>query len=208
MSGAARGGAEGPAPPASPATSGLRGTLLATGQVLLGLPRKGAAVVVLLWLGLIYWLSSWPAGGVPSFGASGLLTNLGHAFLFGLLGLWCALCLPRPPHQARAGARGTRPWPPLGPRVRVLLVLLVALLGLLDESHQHLADRGRDFSLLDVLTDVTGAWCVLAIAAYLRRHDSSEAGLVARLVGAVGACLLAAALATWGPELWPDLGWL
>ena len=209
--------------PRAPAAHDLRGALRATGGVLLRLPRGLAVVVVVAWLGLISWFSSWPAQGVPSLGAAGFTTNLGHAFLFGLLALWCVLCLPRPGPRVLAGTRGAGEsgkhaavearvaaagaWPVLGLGVRTGLVVLVAFFGLLDETHQHLADQGRDFSLFDVVTDATGAWCVLAIAAYLRREGATEAGLVGRVISAVLACFAAAGLATWGPELWPGIGW-
>ena len=195
----------------SRAGRGLRGVLEAAGDSLSRLPRGAALGVVAGWLGLISWLSSWPAQGVTTQWSRGLTLNLGHAFLFGLLALWCALCLPRTAARGLHGASGSASssaWPSLSVPVRVGLVLLVALFGLLDETHQHLGGRGRDFSLFDVLTDATGAWCTLAIAAYLWRGGGSEGGLVVRLSGAAAACLVAAAFATWGPELWPGLGWL
>ena len=194
--------------------SGLRGALGALGDGLLHLPRGFYAGLVVGWLALISWFSSWPARGVSSLGATALVTNLGHAFLFGMLALWCALCLPRPGGRGPTGGKGAgggrhaSSWPALGVGVRVALLVLVALLGLLDETHQHMADRGRDFSLFDVVTDATGAWCLLCVAAYLRRDGTTEAGLAARVLAAVLACLAAAALATWGPRLWPGVGWL
>lgn len=176
---------------------GLLDRFASLARGLLRLPRAGAYVVAVGWMGLITWFSSWPSQGVAAFRATALITNLGHAPLFGLLGLWLALTRPRPDG-----------WPRLDRAARLRLVALVAVLGVVDELHQHLAGRGRDFSLFDVVTDATGAWCLLAVAAYVRRDDASEWGLVARLGAGVLACYAAALAATWGPRVWPTLTWL
>ena len=176
---------------------GLHSLLVATGALLLRLPRGLAGVGVLAWMGLITWFSSWPAKPSPGFTVLSLTTNLGHAFLFGILALWAALALPR--HGG---------WPELDRRTRAWLVGLAGAFGLVDELHQHLAGLGRNFSLFDVVTDLVGAFCVLSVAAYLRRPDSTAGGVAARLALATVACLAAAAAATWGPLTWPDVYWL
>ena len=92
--------------------------------------------------------------------------------------------------------------------MRLRIVVFAGAFGLVDELHQHLAGRGRDFSLFDVLTDVVGAACVLAVAAYVKRPGATAGGVAARLAVSTVACLAAAVAATWGPLAWPHLTWL
>ena len=175
--------------------------LRAAGALLLFLPRRAAALPVVLWTALIAWLGSWSSVGVGALGASALLTNLAHAPLFGLLALWFALALPR----VGAGGGG---WPRLGGADRGRVLAAVALWALADEVHQLVLNRGRDFSLLDIATDLVGAACVLAVIDYLGRDAAGERGLLGRLALGGAACLAAAASATWVPLLFPGAAWL
>lgn len=186
-----------PEPAGPPHSAGIHAALLAVGEFLVRLPRWLAGVGLLAWMSLITWFSSWPAKPTSELSHLALTTNLGHAFLFGILAMWIALCLPRREH-----------WPVLARDARLRILGLAMACGLLDELHQYLADRGRDFSLLDVVTDMVGAWCVLTVAAYVRRPGATGAGLVGRLALSTLACVAAAAAATWGPPAWPDLTWL
>ena len=109
------------------------------------------------------------------------------ALLFGVLALWMALCLPR-----------SRGWPVIdsfGVRHVLAGVLVVAIA---DESQQMLF-AARDASLLDVLTDLTGAGCTLWIVAYLAWPTARERGLWRRLGSGAGLCALAGATATLVP---------
>jgi len=175
--------------------------LRAAGALLLFLPRRAVVVLVVLWTALIGWLGSWSSAGVGDLGTGAFVTNLAHAPLFGLLALWLALLLPR----YGAGAGG---WPRLDGGARGGVLAAVGLWALADEVHQLLLNRGRDFSLLDVATDLVGAACVLAVVDYLGRDAAGDRGLCARLALATAACLAAGACATWGTLAFPDAGWL
>jgi len=178
----------------------MTSVLRRVGAALLRLPRERAWIPVVLWLALITWLSSRPSRDVPGGDWYPILTNLGHAPLFGLLGLWMALALPR-----EGGARG---WPRLDAAGRRAVLLAVAACAVLDELHQHFGGRGRDLSLLDVGTDLVGAAGVLLVAAYAGRRDATSPGLWLRLGLAAGASVGMAAAATWVPGSVPDAWWL
>jgi VanZ family protein len=168
----------------------------AAGRILLGLPRDWAWLPALAWFGLITWFSSRPSRSEPGLWIWGLVTNCGHAPLFGFLGLLLALILPR----ERGWARLDR-----GPSSIVLAGVLCA--SLVDELHQGLVP-GRDFSLLDVLTNLVGAAAVLSVARYAGRTEAPERGLVLRLGAGLAASLAAGGLASLG-SLWADdLPWL
>ena len=174
--------------------------LRGVGAALLRLPRGLAWIPVVLWLALITWFSSWPQKDVGQAGWTPIFTNLGHAPLFGLLALWMALALPR-----EAGERG---WPRLDAAGRRAVLLAVGAAAILDELHQHLGGRGRELSLLDLGTDLVGAAGLLLVAAYAGRADATGAGLWLRIGLAAGACVGAAAAATWVPGSLPDVWWL
>jgi len=119
-------------------------TLRAIGRFLLWIPRPIALLLAGAWALLIWDLSSHvaPLPLHPNLGWE-LLSNLAHAPLFGVLTLFVA----------SAGLRESDGrWPEPRP-ARIALVLAgVLAYGLLDEWHQS-SIRGRDASLLDVLTD-------------------------------------------------------
>lgn len=170
--------------------------LRSVGQGLLRVPRPVAWLFVFAWYGLIWSWSSQP--GVilvrPSYMA--VLSNLAHAPLFGLLGLWLCLLLER-----RDG------WPDLT-RARALALLAVVLaLGIVDELHQHFIPN-RSMSATDLLTDVIGAAAVLVVVRYVGSRELSNAGLLARLAAGALACVLAACIATYAARIFPSLTWL
>ena len=175
-------------------------TLRAFGALLLHVSRAHAILPIALWSGLIYVLSSLSARGLGTIGRVTFLSNLGHAPLFGLLGLWFALALPR---EAAGRSSG---WPRLDRAGRGTVFLAVAIWSIADELHQGHAGRGRDFSLLDVVTGLVGAVAVLAVIDYAGRDGASERGLWARLGLGGLASALAAALATWLPPVLGGLG--
>jgi VanZ family protein len=169
-----------PSPAAAPMLDGLRrfGILLAR------LSRPTGLILALAWYGLIFALSSRTALGRPGPITGSWLLNTGHALLFGLLGLWLAVALPR-----RGG------WPFVARQGVTLIMGSVLSLGMLDELHQA-SVPGRTLSAADVLTDLTGAACVLWICAFVGSAAASERGLRWRLALALGACSAAGGLAT------------
>jgi hypothetical protein len=88
----------------------------------------------------------------------------------------------------------------LNKRSVLLVWISVVAYGIVDELHQQRIP-GRDASVWDVLTDGVGAACVLWIASYLGRRTADESGLWSRLLLASGACVLAAAISTWGSKV-------
>lgn len=157
------------------------------GRLLLRLPPGAMWIVVGAWMAFIWRLSghSMPAG--PTTFAWGWFTNFGHAPIFGLLGLFVAAATLRP--------RGGTVWPPVRRGAVVVILGLVALYGFVDEWHQSWVPD-RDASVGDLLTDVTGAACVLGIIAYLGRDDAVERGLWRRLALGLVLCAGAAGIST------------
>lgn len=148
------------------------------------LSRPSGVILAAAWYGLICVLSSHRVIGRPGRVAGSWLLNTGHALLFGLLAFWILLALPR-----REG------WPVLG-RSNAALVLGIALiLAAVDELHQSVVP-GRAMSAADVLTDVTGAACVLWICGFAGRLGATERGLRLRLLLCLAACAAAGGLAT------------
>jgi VanZ family protein len=174
----------------------LVGLLRAWGRALQRLPRARAWIPVVLWMGLISFLSSRPGrSGAPS-ALWAFLMNLAHAPLYGLLALWMALLLPR-----------ENGWPRIDSRTSTFVIAALMAFGVTDELHQHFVVR-RDLSLLDLGTDLTAAACSLWVAASVGRSDSTEQGTVGRLLLAAGLCLAAAAAATSVPRFFPGVGWM
>jgi hypothetical protein len=156
-------------------------------RVLGALPRPLAAALAVAWMGLIWWLSSGPIEVKPPLPASDFFWNLAHAPVFGLLAAFAAVAAaPRPLPSS---------WPDPGRRARLVAFGLVAAWAALDEWHQARVP-GRHGSPLDFLTDVTGAACVLWIAAYAGSARAGEGGLRRRLAIGVGACAAAALVTT------------
>jgi len=117
------------------------------GQLLQRLPRAFWWLVAVAWMAGIGWLSSLSSSDLPPSPLGAYGANLMHAFLFGMLGLWTTLGLPR------AGG-----WPRLDPRSRFLVFLVVVGYGLLDEWHQSFVP-GRTADVVDWYADSAGA-CV------------------------------------------------
>ena len=172
------------------------GRMRRVGEVLQGVPRARAWLLAGLWMSLIWLVSGATFGSSGGPSSMGWFTNLGHAPLFGLLGLWLALTLPR-----QGG------WPRLDKPAVLRVLALVAGYALIDELHQGFV-AGRDPSLLDVATDLVGAACTLWIASFVPLSRARDGGLGLRLLAALAACAAAASLATWLPLAFPELGWM
>lgn len=172
----------------------IAGVLHAIGRVLQRIPRGLAWLPALLWASLIFFFSSQPPPDLGVHDATGsFLTNLGHAPEYGIFTIWITLNAPR-----REG------WPDLSRRVVISILACVLAFAISDEFHQSFTPH-RDPSALDVLTDVTTASSVLATIAFAAGVRASGAKLVRALVLGFLACLLAAALATFLPGVFPDV---
>ncbi len=168
---------------------------------LLALPPGAARVLALGWLVLIFLSSEVPARGGGGTRLTAFVLNLGHAALYGVL---AALALAGLPRAARTPITATARW---------AVVAAVTACGLLDEVHQRLVP-GRDFSVLDLVTDAVGAAAAVGLLAHLQRpagagaDAASGAGLWARVAVAILAAAAAAAAATFLPDSWPRTDWL
>ncbi len=174
------------------AVEGLR----TAGDFLQLVPRIGAIAIAFAWMAGITYLSSIPGSSEPGPWWMGVLWNGGHAPLFGFLALAWALTLPR-----FAG------WPKLERKHLALILGLVIAFGVADEFHQR-STPGRDFSMLDVITDGTGAACTLWIVRYVSSDLATDRGLAKRVAICVLLCTLAAADASFVGGLFPDIEWL
>jgi VanZ family protein len=112
-------------------------------------------------MGLIFYMSSLPAGRVPDYGRLDALVKKGaHAFGYGLLSLSYYYALPR-----RLG-RGYR---------AILSLIMAVLFALSDEYHQSFVP-GRNASLRDVLIDGVGATLALSLGAGYSPNSRSSSG--------------------------------
>jgi VanZ family protein len=169
----------------------------ALGRTLVAAPRPAAWLLALAWYGLIWWSSSRPGSSEPSHWGWAVLSNSAHAPLFGLWAAWLALLAPR--------AVG---WPRLERRDRFALLGVVALGGLVDELHQHWLSTARDFSLLDLTTDLVGAALALELVAHLASPQASPRSWALRLGLAAAGSFTAGGVATFLPLCFPGVSWL
>ncbi len=149
------------------------------------------------WYGLIWISSSRPGSDEPTSVAWQVLSNSAHAPLFGLWAAWLSLLAPR------SGG-----WPDLRTGVRRGVLVAVAAGGLLDELHQHLWSRGRDFSVLDILTDLVGAVLALRLVELVGDEHATDRRWLAALALAALGSFAAGACATFVPRCFPGVGWL
>lgn len=169
----------------SRATGRLLPLLRAVAAALLRIPRARAFLPIGLWMMLIWLVSSLEGGRGEGFGLAGVFVgNLGHSAVFGLLSLLLVLVLPR-----QAG------WVRLNRRSFGLVAAIAIGYGFVDEVHQSTV-AGRDASLLDLVTDAIGVFCVLKIIAYVSSPEATSQGLWVRLLYSVFLCCFAAAVGT------------
>ena len=141
-------------------------------------------MLAIAWYGLIFSLSAQPSPRLPGPISGSWALNTGHSLIFGLLALWMIVALPR-----------NRGWPLIRRGSAAIVLGLVIVLGTLDELHQG-GVPGRFMSATDVITDLTGAACVLWICAYTSSERAVERGLRQRLALCIVACCAAGAFAT------------
>ena len=161
--------------------------LRSLGHFLLRVPRVLLWTAAIVWMAFIWTLSASVIPIEEPTPSWSWFSNLAHAPLFGILGLLFAAAV------LRRDAPGA--WPRLPGRRVGLVLLFVGLYGVVDEWHQSVTP-GRDPAFGDIVTDLTGAVCVLWIVAFLGREDAVEKGLRWRLFGGVLACCGAALLST------------
>jgi hypothetical protein len=169
----------------------------AFGARLCAAPRVFAWTLVAAWYGLIWFSSSRPGSDEPTSVAWIVLSNSLHAPLFGLWAVALSLLAPR-----------DRGWPALTARARGAILAATFVGGLVDELHQHFLSPGRDFSVLDIATDVLGAALALALVAHVASPEPTSAGLLRRLALAAAGSFTAGAVATFLPSCFPGVGWL
>lgn len=106
----------------------------------------------------------------------GVIGNLAHAPLFGLLAMWIALAGRRVSSEWESG----RVWVRLGASQRALIVGGVLLWGIIDELHQSQVP-GRTASFWDLATDGLAAWMVLWVVVGVGAAGASEGDTRLRL---------------------------
>lgn len=145
--------------------------LRSLGAWLLRQPRMGAWIAPLLWMALIWFLSSRP---VPELGDASLLRsfvyNLAHGPEFAILAVLVLPLLPR-----------SGDWVRLGPWQVVVVLFIAGGYGIVDELHQA-SVPGRVSSLGDILTDLGAVASTLVVAGYVGSADATTRGLTIRLV--------------------------
>ncbi len=169
----------------------------ALGARLCAAPRAFAWTLVVAWYGLIWISSSRPGSDEPTSVAWIVLSNSLHAPLFGLWAVTLSLLAPR-----------DGGWPALTKRPRCAILATALVGGLVDELHQHYLSPGRDFSVLDIATDLLGAALALTLVAHVSSSAPTSAGLLRRLALAAAGSFTAGAVATFLPSCFPGVGWL
>ena len=171
--------------------------LRALGLAIARVGRAGGLALAVGWAALIWFASSQPARtigvGTP---AGSWLGNLAHAPEFGMLALLASLALPR-----------VERWPDLTPRRRGLVFLLVLAYAAVDELHQA-ATPDRDPSVLDLGTDLLGAWLTLRVIAAVGGPHAEPERVPGLFVRGLAACVAWSALVTFLPAAFPEQAWL
>ncbi len=158
-------------------------------------PALGAVLLV-TWMVLLWGLSERPPNlvthGSPSLA---WFWNFSHAPAYGALALWLSIA---------TRARGK----PLAATAREAfwIVSFALVHGVVDEIHQSIVP-GRDASVLDVVTDLCGAWTVVAVISAANAAAGTRAVTRTLLFG-LAACILSAAIATFVPYRFPEMTWL
>lgn len=165
----------------------------------------------IVWAANIYFLSSQTGLSGPPGPYIAWLSNLAHAPEYGIFAVFVFLALPCSKVHRPAGApRNARASEIVSARFstrRAALVVLISILyGVSDELHQSFTP-GRDASVLDILTDASGAILCSAVLVSLSAPVANPRfGRV--LIGGLLACVLSAWCATEVPHRFPDLSWL
>lgn len=171
--------------------------LRSIGNALARAGRPAGAALAVGWCALIWLASSQPAQQTGLESASGAwLGNFAHAPEFGVLALFLSLALPR-----RGG------WPDLSARNRALALLAVLAYAVVDELHQA-TTPDRDASVLDVGTDLLGAWLTLRVIAAVGGAQAEPQRVPALFAWGLAACVAWSAVVTFLPGAFPEQAWL
>jgi VanZ like family len=182
-----RASAEAPVPAPVRALRVLARGLLALSPAVRWVPAVG-------WMTLTFVLSMQDFGIGGGTGLSwGILSNGYHCFEYGVLAIFLALFLPR-----------EQGWPRLGPRETRWIVLAAGLYGMSDEIHQAFVPS-RNCSILDLLSDVTGAWLATRAAARAGGIDYDPRRLARIVLFGIPLCFLCGTLAELMPRWFPDV---
>jgi hypothetical protein len=168
--------------------------LRAIGRALLALGPATRWIPAASWMALTFFLSMQDLSIGGGTGWSwGILTNGYHCFEFGVLALFFALFAPR-----------EQGWPRLRARETAWVVGLAALYGASDEIHQAFVPA-RNCSVLDFLSDTTGAWLATRAAARAGGVDYDPRLLRRIVLLGIPVCFLCGALAEFMPRWFPDV---
>lgn len=175
-----------------PAVRVLRGA----GSALLALSPATRWIPAASWM-LLTWVLSMQqfGGGGPEGFGWGILSNGFHCFEYGVLAIF--LCLFAPREQG---------WPRLGAKETAWIVVAAGLYGISDEIHQHFVPS-RNSSLLDLLSDVVGAWLATRAVARAGGVDYDAQRLKRIVLWGIPLCIACGALAKWGAERFPWVSW-
>jgi len=166
------------------------------GSALLALSPATRWIPAASWMALTFVLSMQQFGSGTGHGFGwGIASNGYHCFEYGVLALCLALFAPR-----------EQGWPRIRARETLWIVAVAGLYGLSDEIHQHFVPS-RNSSVLDLFSDVVGAWLATRAVARAGGVDY-DARILARIVGfGIPLCLACGALANWGAEWFPWVSW-
>lgn len=137
-------------------------------------PRGLTWALVLAYYGFIWWLSSHEGRSGERAFLWIYLFNGGHAVLFGLMAFLLAWCVPE-----TVGRR-------TGRRAALSVVAAAGVLGIIDEIHQS-TSPGRDASVLDFCTDLSGALFVIFLLRSIQFGVPSDRRLC--MIGLMGGFL-------------------
>ncbi len=143
-----------PSPIPQPEPGAALSTVRAFARLMGRISRPSGLILAAAWYGFIFTISSQQDIGRPGMITGDWVMNAGHSLLFGLLALCLLLCLPR-----------LDGWPVVGRANGGTVLGIVLVLGVLDELHQGTVP-GRHMAATDVITDMTGAICVVWLCAY------------------------------------------
>jgi VanZ family protein len=172
-------------------------------------PRWVAVLLLVAWAAAIFTFSAQSPEhlGIQREKGRAWMTNLAHAPEYGFFALCFIVATADRATKLVTFATAHRAVALLANRRRLVAVLLcVAVYAISDEYHQSFTP-GRDPSVCDILTDLCGAWLVAALVR--AAEEGANAWRCVRIL-AIGllACALAALIATFVPEKFPESPWL